>query len=35
MKNNNIIRFVARIIGMVELIIGVRMIAEGTITYIN
>lgn len=35
MKNNNIIRFVARIIGLVVLIFGVRMIAEGTLTYIN
>ena len=35
MKRNSIIRFVFRIIGVVILILGLRMIAEGTITYIE
>lgn len=35
MKRNTIIRFVFRIIGVVILILGMRMIAEGTITYIE
>lgn len=35
MKRNNIIRFIARIIGVVILVIGIRMIVEGTITYIE
>lgn len=35
MKRNAIIRFVARIVGIVILIVGIRMIAEGTITYIE
>ncbi len=35
MKRNTIIRFVARIVGIVILIVGIRMIAEGTITYIE
>lgn len=35
MKRNTIIRFVARIVGIVILIVGIRMIAEGTITYIK
>lgn len=35
MKRNTIIRIVARIVGIVILIVGIRMIAEGTITYIE
>ncbi len=35
MKRNTIIRFVARIVGVVILIVGIRMIAEGTINYID
>lgn len=35
MKNNSMIRVVARIVGLVVLILGIRMIAEGTLTYIN
>ena len=35
MKNNSMIRVVARIVGLVVLIFGIRMIAEGTLTYIN
>ena len=33
MKRNTIIRFVARIVGVVIVIVGIRMIAEGTINY--
>jgi len=35
MKRNTIIRFVARIVGIVILIVGIRMIAEGTNNYID
>ena len=35
MKRNTIIRFVARIVGIAILIVGIRMIAEGTINYID
>lgn len=35
MKSNSIIRIMARIVGLVVLILGIRMIAEGTLTYIN
>lgn len=35
MKRNTIIKFVARIVGVVILILGIRMIAEGAITYIE
>lgn len=35
MKNNSMIRVVARIVGLVVLILGIGMVAEGTLTYIN
>lgn len=35
MKRNTIIKFVARIVGVVILILGIRMIAEGAITYVE
>lgn len=35
MKRNTIIKFLAQIVGVVILILGIRMIAEGVITYIE
>lgn len=35
MKRNTIIRVIARIVGVIILIVGIRMIAEGTINYVD